>query len=80
MSCLPPLNQGGKGALGGVVSSDLVEVGLSAAELITGGAREMGGGGSRDPELAQAGGPNGDRLETALATSRDAAEQALAGL
>ncbi|MGF1618167.1 MAG: DHHA1 domain-containing protein [Acidimicrobiia bacterium] len=71
---------GGKGALVGLVSSDLVEAGVSAAELITGGARELGGGGSRDPELAQAGGPGGHRLETALATSREAAEQALAGL
>jgi alanyl-tRNA synthetase len=71
---------GGKGALVGLVSSDLVEAGLSAADLITGGAREMGGGGSRDPELSQAGGPDGHLLETAMATSKDAAEQALSRL
>jgi alanyl-tRNA synthetase len=71
---------GGKGALVGLVSSDLVEAGLSAADLITGGAREMGGGGSRDPELSQAGGPDGHRLETAMATSKEAAEQALSRL
>ncbi len=71
---------GDKGALVGLVSPDLVEAGLSAADLITGGAREMGGGGSRDPQLAQAGGPDGHRLETALITSKEAAEQALTGL
>ncbi|MEX0797686.1 MAG: alanine--tRNA ligase [Acidimicrobiia bacterium] len=71
---------GGKGALVGLVSTDLVEAGVSAADLITEGAGAMGGGGSRDPALAQAGGPDGTHLDTALATSREAAEQALARL
>jgi alanyl-tRNA synthetase len=71
---------GGKGALIGLISKDLVENGLSAAELITPAARILGGGGSRDPELAQAGGPRGDQLESALNAARSEAEQALASL
>ncbi len=70
----------GKGALIGVVTKDLVERGLSAAELITPAARQLGGGGSRDPELAQAGGPHGEHLQTALDTARSAVEAALAGV
>jgi alanyl-tRNA synthetase len=73
-------NQGGKGALVGLVTPDLVAAGVSAADLITPGAREMGGGGSRDPELAQAGGPEGGRLDAALAKSKEAAEQVLSAL
>ena len=71
---------GGKGALVGVLSKDLVEAGLSAAELITPAARELGGGGSRDPELAQAGGPNGANMSQALDIARAEAEQALSSL
>lgn len=73
-------DQGGKGALVGAVTKDLVEAGVSAAELITPAARDLGGGGSRDPELAQAGGPNGANLDTALASARQAVEQALNSL
>jgi len=71
---------GTKGALVAVVSKDLMDKGISAAELIGDAARELGGGGSRDPELAQAGGPNGGRLGVALETARTEAEQALAAL
>jgi alanyl-tRNA synthetase len=71
---------GGKGAIVGLASADLVEKGLSAGEMIAGAARELGGGGSRDPELAQAGGPDGSRLPAALDTARSAAEQALSDL
>ncbi|MBW3667242.1 MAG: alanine--tRNA ligase [Actinobacteria bacterium] len=70
----------GKGSLVALATKDLVEKGISAADVITEAAREMGGGGSRDPELAQAGGPHGDRLTQALETARDRAERALAGL
>jgi len=69
---------GGKGALVAVVSPDLVAKGVSAADLLVPGARILGGGGSRDPELAQAGGPNGGRLGEALDAIRDAAGRALA--
>ncbi len=59
----------GKGALLGAVSADLVAAGLSAADIILPAARILGGGGSRDPELAQAGGPKATawmRLSTLL--------------
>jgi alanyl-tRNA synthetase len=68
----------GKGALVGVLSRDLVESGISAAELIAPAARELGGGGSRDPELAQAGGPNGAALVKAIDVARDEVGRALA--
>jgi alanyl-tRNA synthetase len=70
----------GKGSLVGLVSKDLVESGLSAAEMIRAAAAELGGGGSRDPELAQAGGPHGERLDAALDVARQTAESALGSL
>jgi alanyl-tRNA synthetase len=69
-----------KGSLVGLVSKDLVESGISAADLIGEAAAELGGGGSRDPELAQAGGPHGENLEAALAVARENAERALGSL
>jgi alanyl-tRNA synthetase len=71
---------GGKGALIGFVGPSLVNAGLSAGELIAPAARVLGGGGSRDPELAQAGGPNGDEIEAALETARATARDALLSL
>lgn len=71
---------GGKGALVGVASEDLVDKGVSAGELIAGAARQLGGGGSRDPELAQAGGPNVDQLQSALDTAREESGRALSSL
>ncbi len=68
----------GKGALIAFVSDDLVAEGLSAGEVIGDAARVLGGGGSRDPRLAQAGGPNGDRLDDALEVARTAARAAVA--
>ncbi|MGB7859168.1 MAG: alanine--tRNA ligase [Acidimicrobiia bacterium] len=73
-------NSDGKGALVAVLSKDLVEKGLSAGELLVAPARQVGGGGSRDPELAQAGGPDGSNLTAALETARVDAESALAAL
>ena len=69
--------RGGKGGLLAFVSPDLVESGLSAADILAPAARVLGGGGSRDADLAQAGGPNGDRLEDALEQARIAARTAL---
>jgi alanyl-tRNA synthetase len=69
-----------KGALVALVSKDLVTKGVSAADVIAEAARELGGGGSRDPELAQAGGPRGESLDSALDRARSAAERALRGL
>ena len=70
----------GKGSLIGVASKALVEKGISAGEIIASAAKVLGGGGSRDPELAQAGGPRGDRLDEALDLAREAAERALGNL
>jgi len=70
----------GKGSLVGAVTKDLVADGVSAAEVIAGGARLLGGGGSRDPELTQAGGPAGDRLTEALDVIREEAARKLTGL
>ncbi len=70
----------GKGALIGLVSKELVDQGLSAGDLIADAARQMGGGGSRDPELAQAGGPNGSQMVAALEKARDSSERALSSL
>ncbi len=69
----------GKGALVGFVSPDLVAEGISAADVLRPAAQILGGGGSRDPELAQAGGPNGERLEEALEAAREAGRSALLG-
>ena len=69
----------GKAGLVAVVSPDLVARGVSAAAVVGPAARVVGGGGSRDPELSQAGGPHGDRLGDALAEARRAASAALGG-
>jgi len=71
---------GGKGALVGLVSKDLVSQGVSASDLISDAAKTLGGGGSRDPELAQAGGPNGAQIDSALDVARTEAERALSSL
>jgi len=67
----------GKASLVAAASRDLVGGGLSAARVLIPAARLLGGGSSRDPELAQAGGPHGERLEEALAAARAEARTAL---
>ena len=62
------------------VTKDLVERGVSAADLVMTGAKILGGGGSRDPELSQAGGPKGDRIGEALDAIREALAIRLASL
>ncbi|MBN2113823.1 MAG: alanine--tRNA ligase [Acidimicrobiia bacterium] len=69
----------GKASLVAAVSRDLVGAGLSAAAILGPAARLLGGGSSRDPELAQAGGPHGDRLPEALELAREAGREALRG-
>ncbi|GBE24577.1 alanine--tRNA ligase [bacterium BMS3Bbin02] len=69
----------GKGVLVGIVSDDLVAAGVSAGDFVGPAARVLGGGGSRDPQLSQAGGPNGDRMAEALETARSLARDTLAG-
>jgi alanyl-tRNA synthetase len=73
-------SDGGKGTLVAVATKDLVERGLSAGELLGEPARKLGGGGSQDPELAQAGGPNGSELAAALDNAREVSGRALADL
>ncbi len=72
-------NSDGKAALLAFATADLVAAGVSAGEITGIAARVVGGGGSRDPELAQAGGPKGDEVEAALEAARDAARTALQG-
>ncbi len=72
-------NIGGKAALLVFATPDLVEAGLSAGEITAIAARVVGGGGSRDHELAQAGGPKGDEVAAALEVARKAARSALQG-
>ncbi|MEX1287906.1 MAG: alanine--tRNA ligase, partial [Acidimicrobiia bacterium] len=69
---------GPKGALVAVVSDDLVDEGVSAGEIAGLAAREVGGGGSRDPRLAQAGGPDGSGIDRAIDVAREAAGRAIA--
>ena len=50
-----------------MVTADLVETGLDAAEIARGAAKAMGGGGGGRPDVAQAGGRDADKLDDALA-------------
>ena len=45
--------------------------------LLADPAKQLGGGGSRDPELSQAGGPRGDGVPRAIDVAREAAAAAL---
>jgi alanyl-tRNA synthetase len=72
-------NNAGKAALVCFVTEDLVKAGVSAGEITAVAARVVSGGGSRDPQLAQAGGPNGNEIEAALEAARAAARDALRG-
>jgi len=67
----------GKAALIVFITDDLVEDGLSAGEIAGIGAKALGGGGSRDPLLAQAGGPNTGAMDEALAEAAAASRSAL---
>jgi alanyl-tRNA synthetase len=69
----------GKAGVVAAVSKDLVGSGVSAADVAGAAARLLGGGSSRDAELAQAGGPRGDRLGEALQEARTRARTVLGG-
>jgi alanyl-tRNA synthetase len=69
----------GKASLVAAVGRDLVAAGVSAAGVLGPAARLLGGGSSRDPELAQAGGPHGARLPEALEAARRSGREALEG-
>jgi alanyl-tRNA synthetase len=70
----------GKAGLVGTVSPDLVGRGVSAADIVGPAARLVGGGGSKDPELVQAGGPDGAALGAALDRARELAMGILGAL
>ncbi len=70
----------GKAGIVGVVTPDLVSRGVSAADIVGPAARLVGGGGSKDPELAQAGGPRGEELGAALEQASVLAVESLEGL
>ncbi len=62
----------GKAAVATGVTADLVDT-VSAVELVKVAAAAVGGkGGGGRPDMAQAGGPDGDKAEDALAAVRDA--------
>ncbi|MCL1595065.1 MAG: alanine--tRNA ligase [Actinomycetia bacterium] len=67
----------GKAAVVVFVTDDLVSMGLSAGDIAGSAAGTLGGGGSRDPKLAQAGGPNAAAMDEAIAAGRSAAHSAM---
>jgi alanyl-tRNA synthetase len=67
----------GKAALIVFVTDDLVESGVSAGDIAGVGAKALGGGGSKDPLLAQAGGPNAEAMDEALDDAANASRSAL---
>ncbi|MCB1246957.1 MAG: alanine--tRNA ligase, partial [Acidimicrobiia bacterium] len=69
----------GKASLIVFVTDDVAAKGVSAGDIASAGARVLGGGGSRDPKLAQAGGPNASAMDEALVAATDAAREALIG-
>ena len=69
----------GKAALIVFATDDVIARGVSAGDIAASGAQALGGGGSRDPKLAQAGGPNADGMDEAIAVAAAAAREALAG-
>jgi alanyl-tRNA synthetase len=67
----------GKVALVASFSESAVEKGLSAADIIKGAAKLVGGGGGGRENVAQAGGRDPEKLDDALAAARDAIEAKL---
>ena len=70
----------GNAGLVGVVTADLVARGVSAADIVGPAARLVGGGGSKDPDLAQAGGPRGAEVAAALEHAHALVIETLRGL
>ncbi len=68
---------GAKGGITAAAGPAAVASGVSAGEIAAQGAAVMGGGGSRDPSLAQAGGPDGSALDEAMDVVRQAVGRAL---
>lgn len=70
----------GKATIVVFATDELVASGVSAGDIAAAGANVLGGGGSRDPKLAQAGGPNASEMDEALVAATNAARSALAQL
>ena len=75
---VPP--DGAKPAVAVAVSRDLVSRGLSAADIAAPAARLLGGGISKNPEIAVGGGKNPGAVDDALEAVRAQAAAALLGL
>jgi alanyl-tRNA synthetase len=69
--------QDGKANLVAAVTQDLVRDGISATDIVAGGAQLLGGGKGGKPDLAIGGGPRGEEIERALETVSAAARAAL---
>lgn len=59
-----------KASLVSAVSKDLQTQGLSAAETVREAAGLVGGGTGKNPDVAMAGGPRGDQIDSALEAAR----------
>ncbi|MGQ0678452.1 MAG: alanine--tRNA ligase [Actinomycetota bacterium] len=70
----------GKANLLAASTRDLVEKGASSSSLIATGAKVLGGGGGGRPELAVAGGPKVDQIDSAMKAAEADARRALADL
>jgi alanyl-tRNA synthetase len=69
----------GKALMVAAVSTDLVDVGINAADVLRPGAQVVGGGAGGKGDVAQAGGRDGSKLAEAVATSRGTARDLLRG-
>jgi alanyl-tRNA synthetase len=68
----------GRANLVGAVTKDLAAKGISARDLLAGGAKLLGGGAGGKPELAISGGPSADKIDEAIDVVAKAARDALA--
>ncbi len=67
----------GKANLVGVITADLAEAGLHAAEILRPAAEVVGGGAGGKGDVAQAGGKDGSKIDEAVAEARRAAADRL---
>ena len=79
VACVLASDEGGKVSLVAGLAADLVEAGLSAVEIVNKVAEVVGGGGGGRADLAQAGGPDVDRLDEALRVAEDVLRGKLCG-
>jgi len=72
-------SEDGKAALVAAVTTDLVEAGAHAAEILRPAAAAVGGGAGGKGDVAQAGGKEGGKIDEAVAEARRAAAERLRG-